>query len=672
MNAKLNIRKQIERLTKELEEHNYRYYVLSQPTIADKEYDDLLRRLIQLEEQYPQFRLPTSPSQRVGTKAPVAGPTVTHRVKMLSLDNAYSFEEVEEWDRRVRKLLGDTALEYVAELKIDGVSASLTYEHGDFVLGATRGDGEVGEDVTHNLKTIHSIPLRLKQPPKLKIPAILEVRGEIYMSRAEFEALNRERKKRGEELFANPRNATSGSIKLLDSRMTAQRKLKCFVHSFGWIEGGIPFATHWEFLQKAKAYGLTVDPVSRRFDALVDVLDFCRQYQDRRDTIGYEIDGMVIKVNSLDQQRRLGTTLKSPRWAVAYKFPAQQATTTVLAVKVNVGRTGVLTPVAELQPVPCGGVTISHVTLHNFDEIKRLGINVGDRVLIERAGDVIPKVVKVVGSSGNGRQAVIRVPTKCPACGGEIKKFKQEDVAYRCINPSCPIQIARGLIHFASRSAMDIEGLGESAVEQLLEKKFVKDFADIYTLKKADLLTLELFKDKKADNLLKAVEKSRQRPLSRFLYGLGIPNIGEKGASLLARQYRSVDRLLGVRAAQLMNIHEIGAVTAEAVEDFFRMPATRKLLEKFRKIGLWPKEAPSGVVSDKFAGKKFVFTGELEGTSRRDAQEKIKRLGAEVSSSVSRRTDFVVVGDQPGSKYQEALKLGVKILHQKQFEEMMA
>ncbi len=664
------IPKEIERLSREIEEHNYRYYVLSQPTVSDKEYDDLLRRLLRLEEQHPQLRLLTSPSQRVGVKVPEAAPTVTHRVKMLSLDNAYSFEEVKEWDKRVKKGVEGEKVEYVVELKIDGVSAALTYEDGRFVLGATRGDGAVGEDVTHNLRTIRSIPLRLKASPGLPVPRRFDVRGEIYMGRADFETLNQSRKQQGEELFANARNATSGSVKLLDSRITAERKLKCFVHSYGVVQGGKAVATQWEFLQNAKTYGLCINPASRRCASLDAVLDYCQEYQQKRDTVPYEIDGVVIKINSLQQQRRLGTTLKSPRWAIAYKFPAQQATTTVRAINVQVGRTGVLTPVAELDPVPCAGVTISHATLHNFDEIKRLGIKARDRVLIERAGDVIPKVVKVVESAG-GRSVPFRVPQSCPECGGEIKKVKAEDVAYRCINPLCPKQLERGLVHFASRTAMDIEGLGEVVVRQLIDKKLVKDFADIYSLKKDDLLTLELFKDKKAENLLAAIQKSRKKPLSRFLFALGIDNIGEKAAWLFAQHYPNLDRLTTAKEEDLVNIHEIGGVMAGSVADFFKMPSTKKLLAKFRKAGVWPREPLREVRSDKLSGKKFVFTGELAGLSRNEAQEKVKRLGADVSSSVSKRTDFVVVGEDPGSKYDEAVKLGVKVLNQKEFEEMI-
>ncbi len=670
--------KKIQELAKKIEEHNYRYYVLDDPVISDKEYDDLLKGLIRLEGQFPSFKDPNSPSQRVGVQVPSGGKTVAHKVKMYSLDNVYSLEELKEWHQRVLKGLPRQKVEYVVELKIDGVSAALTYVHGQFVLGATRGDGITGEDVTHSLKTVRSIPLQLKRDKgetagsaKQTLPETLEVRGEVYMNRKDFEALNQERKKSGEALFANPRNAASGSLKLLDSRITAQRHLSCFIHSFGVLEGGGSFKAQWEFLTKIRNWGFCVTTHNRLCSSLDEVMAYCREYQEKRNAIPYEVDGVVIKVNSLPQQEQLGVTLKSPRWAVAYKFPAQQATTRVKDIVVQVGRTGVLTPVAELDPVECAGVTISRSTLHNFDEIKRLGVQKGDRVLVERAGDVIPKVVKVVASLKTAKVKAFEVPRQCPECGGTIAKEKSGEVAYRCVNPLCPKQIERGLIHFASRGAMDIEGLGEVVVEQLLSRRLVKDFADIYFLKAHDLLDLELFAQKKAENLLKAIEGSKRQPLSRFLFALGIDNVGEKVAYVLARHFGSLEGVMRAKAGELEKIHEIGGVIAVSVEGFFRQRATCRLMEKFRKAGVNFIEPAYPSKSGRLHGKRFVLTGELASLTRGQAGARVRELGGEVTGSVSPQTDFVVVGENPGSKYAKALSLGIPVLNEKQFQEMI-
>ncbi|OGX37329.1 MAG: DNA ligase (NAD(+)) LigA [Omnitrophica WOR_2 bacterium RIFCSPHIGHO2_02_FULL_52_10] len=663
--------KAIQRISSEIEEHNYRYYVLDQPTISDKEYDDLLKKLIKLEEQFPDLRTPDSPSQRVGAKLAAQAKNVAHKAKMYSLDNTYSIAELTDWHKRVCKGLADRSVEYVAELKIDGVSAALTYEDGRFVLGATRGDGTTGEDVTPNLKTVRSIPLRLKGKREEALPSLLEVRAEIYMNRKDFEILNKERKAAGEELFANPRNATSGSLKLLDSRVTARRKLNCFVHSFGVLAGQAAMKTQWEFLKRVSAWGFCVDKNHRLCASLGEVIDYCKEYQTKRGQIPYEVDGIVIKVNSLEQQTKLGNTLKSPRWAVAYKFPAHQVTTTVKDIIVQVGRTGVLTPVAEVEPVECAGVTITRSTLHNFDEVKRLGVKKGDRVLIERAGDVIPKIVKVVAASPRAKQKAFAVPQQCPECGGPVIKERSDQVAYRCVNPACERQLERRLVHFASRAAMDIEGLGESAVAQLLKKGLVKDVADIYYLKKGDLLKLDLFKDKKADNLLSAIENSKTRPLARFLFGLGIINIGEKAAYVLAQNFKHINTLQKAKKEDIDAIHEIGSVMAEAVVTFFKTPASRKLISKFIKAGVNVEEA--AIEAGKgLAGKKFVFTGELAALSRSEAQERVKQMGAEVTSAVSAKTDYVVVGKSPGSKYKKAVDLGIKVLDEKQFVSLMS
>src|SRR3989339_1209843 len=505
-------KKRIQYLSDELNNHNHKYYVLSQPSISDKEYDDLLKELIDLESSFPEFLDINSPSQRVGSKLPSSADTVIHRAKMYSLDNTYSVDELKAWDQRVLKGLNAKICEYTVELKIDGISASLTYENGGFILGATRGDGASGENVTNNLRTVRSIPLKLKKKRPALLPAVLDVRGEVYMNRKDFDSLNKNRKKEGQDIFANPRNATSGSVKLLDSRVTSQRKLNYFIHSYGVIEGGPECNSQWEFFKLAKDWGFSVQDTSRLCKNIDEVIKYCIEFQQKRDGLPYEVDGVVIKVNSFLGQQKLGETLKSPRWAVAYKFPAFQATTRVDKIVVQVGRTGTLTPVAELEPVECAGVVISRATLHNFDEVERLDVKIGDTVLIERAGEVIPKIIKVIETKRTGGERKIKIPEKCPVCGQPIVKVKEEDVAWRCINPSCPAHLENGLVHFAKREAMDIEGLGEAAVVQLISKKMVSDFADIYYLKKDDLLKLELFKDKKAQNLLDAIAKSKTRP----------------------------------------------------------------------------------------------------------------------------------------------------------------
>lgn len=657
------IKNRIEKLREEIRHHDYLYYVLSQPVISDKEYDELYRELKELEEKYPQFISPDSPTQRVSGEVLKEFKTVRHRVKMLSLDNTYSFEELIEWNERIYKNLGEK-VEFVVELKIDGVSASFTYEKGVFVLGATRGDGEVGEDVTLNLKTIRSIPLCIKGK---EIPHLLEVRGEVYMERKDFEILNKEREKKGEVLFANPRNAASGSLKLLNPAITAQRKLNCFIHSFGVLEGGRKIATQWEFLNYMKELGFRVNPANRLCKDIDEVIAYCRQWQEKRDSLSYDIDGIVIKVNSFGQQIKLGSTLKTPRWAVAYKFPARQATTEVVAIKMNVGRTGVITPTAELKPVECGGVIIRSATLHNFEEIKRLNVRVGDRVLVERAGEVIPKIVKVVESKG---KKDVEVPKVCPVCGGRVVKEKEEEVAYRCINPSCPAQLERLLIHFASRGAMDIEGLGESVARQLVEKKKIKDLADIYFLRKEDLLDLELFADKKADNLLKSIENSKQRSFGKFLYGLGIRHVGEKAAFVLAERFKDIDNLIQAKMEDLLKIPDIGPVMAESIVNFFKQNSTRELIKKFKKAGINLKEEKK-TGPRPLEGKRFVFTGELSEFTRKEAEELVRSLGGEVSSSVSKNIDFVVVGENPGSKYEKAKELSVRIINEKEFKRMI-
>lgn len=660
-----DIKEKIENLRKRIRHHDYMYYVLSQPEISDKEYDGFMNELKEWEDKYPEFKTADSPTARVGGGILGGFKTVKHRQKMLSLDNTYSFEELKDWVERVHRGLGSNEnVEYVIEHKIDGVSANLTYENGRLTIAATRGDGETGEDVTQNIKTIHAIPLVLLGND---IPDFIEIRGEVYMERKDFEILNKEREMSAEILFANPRNAASGSLKLLDSNIVAKRRLNFFAHSLGEYKGSA-IKSHWEFLEKLKEWGMRVNLNSKLCRNLNEVIDYCKIWQEKREKLTYDIDGMVVKLNGIAQQKRLGFTLKSPRWAVAYKFPARQATTVVLKIKVNVGRTGVITPTAELKPVECGQVIIRHATLHNFDEIKRLNIKVGDRVLLERAGDVIPKIVKVVESKG---KKPFTIPKTCPECLGKVIKEKEEDVAYRCINPSCPAQLERGLLHFASRQAMDIVGLGEAVVEQLVDKGLVKDFAGIYSLKKERLLQLELFKEKKSDNLLSAIEKSKQQPLSRLIYGLGIRHVGEKAAYILAQKFRTLDNLLKAKLEDFDAIYEVGPVMAKSIVQFFKQGDSRELIRKLKNYGLNLKEQVVPVKKSALTGKTTVFTGELKDYSRSQAEELVRRLGANPSSSVSRDTDFIVVGENPGSKYAQAKRLGVKIINEKEFKEMI-
>jgi DNA ligase (NAD+) len=660
-----DIKKKIENLREKIRHHDYLYYVFSQPEISDKEYDNLMQELKHLENKYPEYKSPDSPTVRLAAGILEGFKTVKHRQKMFSLDNTYSFEELKDWDERVHKGLDvKETVEYVVEVKIDGLSANLAYEKGRLAIGATRGDGETGEDVTANIKTIRAIPLVLLGN---KIPDFIEVRGEVYMDKNEFRLINKERERKGEILFANPRNAASGSLKVLDTGIVAKRKLSFFAHSLGEYKG-MDIHTQWGFLRALKEWGVRTNPESRLFKTFDEAINYCKAWQERREKLEYEIDGMVVKVNSLSQQKKLGFTLKSPRWAVAYKFPARQATTEVLKININVGRTGVITPTAELKPVECSGVTIKNATLHNFDEMRRLNIKGGDRVLIERAGDVIPKVIKVVEHKGKKE---FPIPKTCPVCQGKVVKEKEEDVAYRCINPLCPAQLERSLLHFASRQAMDIEGMGESVVSQLVQLKLVKNFADIYRLKKEDLARLDLFKEKKINNLLFAIEKSKACTLSRLIYALGIRHVGEKCAYVLAQRFTTMDNLMKAKLEDLDKIYEVGSVLAESITDYFSQAQTKKLVKDLRMAGLNFKEEVGQIKTTALTGKTVVLTGGLKDFTRAEAEELIRKAGGIPGSSVSKNTNFIVAGENPGSKYDKAKELGVKIINESEFREMI-
>ncbi|MCF7908777.1 MAG: NAD-dependent DNA ligase LigA [Candidatus Omnitrophica bacterium] len=657
------IKSRIKQLRQLIREADHRYYLLSDPEISDKEYDQLLTELKNLEDQYPQLVTKNSPTQRVSSDLVENFPTVKHKVKMLSLDNTYSIEELKGWESKIKRILKrEVDLGYLVEPKIDGVSCSLVYEKGVLVLGSTRGNGEMGEDVTANVRTIHSIPLTLRDG----YPQSIEVRGEIYMEKTDFQKVNKERVAQNQALFANPRNATSGSLKLLDPAVVSRRKLKCLIHSFGWAKG-VSFKTHQDFFDKVNQWGFPVDDRSVHCENLEKVIEYCLKQESERNSFPYEIDGMVIKVNSLNLQKELGVTLKSPRWAVAYKFPAHQVTTKIEGIEFGVGRTGTITPVAILEPVKCGGVVISRATLHNFDEIERLGVKNGDTVLLERAGEVIPKIIKVIISKRKGVERKINIPSRCPACKAKVAKEKESEVSWYCFNIDCPAQLKRSLRHFAHRGAMDIAGFGESLVNELVDRKVVKSIVDIYSLNREDLMKLPLFKEKKVTNIINAIALSKKQSFSRFLYGLGIRHVGEKAASLLAGQYRSIDQLAGIKKEDLEKIPEIGPVMASSIVEFFSASKTKKMLEAFNAAGLNLNQKLPIVKSSKIKAMTFVFTGELKSLSRNQAKELLETLGAKWSSSVSKGTDYLVAGRNPGSKYAKAKEMGVRIVSENDF-----
>lgn len=663
-------KKRIEELRRLIEYHNWRYYVLDSPEISDAEYDALMRELIELEGRFPQFVTPDSPTQRVGAPPLEIFPTYRHRVPMLSLQNAFSEEDLVAFDKRIKRFLGmdeKERIEYCAELKMDGLAVSLVYENGVLTHGSTRGDGFEGEEVTPNLRTIRSIPLRINTPNP---PSFIEVRGEVIMHKKDFEELNKQRAEQGEPLFANPRNAAAGSVRQLDSSITAQRKLDIFCYGIGFCEG-YEFQTQYQVLETLRDWGFKVNPHFRLCKGIEEVIDYCREWVEKHHELPYETDGTVIKVNSLALQNELGTLARSPRWAIAFKFPAEQGVTQVEDIIVQVGRTGVLTPVAVLRPVEVGGVTISRATLHNEDEIRRLGVKIKDWVVVQRAGEVIPEVVAVVTSRRTGEEIEFKMPEKCPVCGSEVVRFPDE-VAYRCINYACPAQVKERIYHFASRDAMNIEGLGKEWVDKLVDAGLIKDSADIYSLKLWDLLKLERMGEKLARKLLGNIEKSKNNELYRLIFALGIRHVGESTARLLAQHFGSIDRLMNASLEEISQIPGIGAVVGESIYRFFREPHNRELIEKLRKAGVKMVEEEVALPGEKpLAGQRVVFTGALHSMERSRAEEIVAKLGGIPSSSVSRNTTLVVVGENPGSKYRKALELGIKTINEEEFLEMI-
>ncbi len=651
-------------LRAEIRAHDRRYYLLDAPTVSDTEYDKLMSRLKELEAERPDLATPDSPTRRVSGGVGSDFKPVKHAVPMLSLDNAYEEADIRAWDERVRKNLpAGEAPSYLVEPKIDGLSCALTYEDGLFVRAATRGDGETGEDVTANARALRGIPLKLDGPA----PKLLELRGEVYMPFAVFERVNEEEKREGREPFANPRNCAAGSLRQKDPRITAGRGLRFTAHSYGVWEGGEP-SSHSEFLKRCRDLGLPSNSYER-CASIDEVVAYYARFRDElMPKLPFAVDGLVVKVDSFAQQRRLGFTARSPRWGMAFKYPAQQATSKVLDVDFSVGRTGTITPVAKVEPVLCAGVTISSVTLHNFEEIERLGLKIGDRVLIERAGEVIPKIVKVV-EKGRKRKA-ISVPKKCPDCRSPVVQ-EEGMVAYRCDNPSCPAQLRRTLEHFASRAAMDIVGLGDSAVDQLVARGLVKNVADVYDLTKEQLLDLELFADKKADNLLDQIKASKEKPLDRVLNALGIRQVGEKTAEVLAERL-DVDALLAASEADFQAVPDVGPIVAKSLHEFFSSEAGKRLIVRLREAGVRMHKPERKVLAGApFAGKTFVFTGALTLFTREEAEESVKALGGKASGSVSAKTSYVVAGADAGSKLKKAESLGVPVLTEEQFKGML-
>ncbi len=670
MAASKSTRKEIEKLRADLRHHEYRYYVLDEPEISDAAFDRMMNRLKALEAEHPELVTPDSPSQRVGGAPREGFETVVHRRPMISLDNAYSYDDLREFDRRVRELTGREHIEYVTEHKYDGLSLALIYEGGRLARGVTRGDGARGEDVTPNVRTIRSIPLVLDSAAikKWKLPPDLEVRGEAIMSRRAFEELNRKQEEQGGKIFANARNAAAGAVRMLDPKVTASRRLDFYAYYLLNADGRDPLDRHSRALDALEAMGFRVCAERQRVAGIDKVMAFCDAQDARREKLPYEIDGIVAKVDETALQEELGATAKAPRWAIAYKYPARQETTVVRDIRVQVGRTGALTPVADLEPVKVGGVTVSHSTLHNMDEVERLGVQIGDTVLIERAGEVIPHVISVTKKGAHRRPFVM--PEKCPECGSRIHKSPDE-VAYRCVNAACPAKRKESLIHFAGRHAMNIDGLGEKIVDQLVDNGLVKDPADLYPLTLDTLVPLERMAEKSAQNLLDEIESSKKNGLARLIYALGIRFVGERTGQLLAEHFGSLREIEEANEEKLTEVPEIGPKVAASIAEFFSEAANRKLVAKLQKAGVRMTAERKAPRDSKLAGKTFVFTGGLEHRSREQAGEIVVSHGGKVGGSVSKKTDYVVVGSDPGSKYDQAKKLGLTILDEAGFEKLV-
>jgi len=649
--------KKIRLLRKEINHHNYKYYVENNPEISDFEFDHLLKELEKLEEEFPDLITPDSPTQRVGGEPLAEFQTVAHKIPMLSLANTYNEQELIDFDERVKKRVGN--VEYVVEPKIDGAGIALYYEDGVFVRGATRGDGRKGDDVTQNLKTIHSIPLRLQG----NALSTVEVRGEVFMTKSGFKQYNKELLKKDKQPFANPRNAAAGSIRQLDPNIVAERPLDAFIYIISYTE--TPFETHEEVLFSLGKAGFKTNRLAKKVADIHEAITYCKELEKKRESLDYDIDGAVLKVNSIPKQDELGTTSKNPRWAISYKFAAQQATTVLRDIDVQVGRTGVLTPVAILDPVDVGGVTVSRATLHNFDELKRKDIWIHDTVLIERSGDVIPQVVKSITEKRSGKEQKKPIPEACPICNTPVKNIDGE-VAIRCPNKMCPARLKWRMKYYASRDAMDIDHLGESTIDKLLEKDMIKTVADLYDLTIEDVLQLEGFKEKSAQNLIDSIKKSKHQNLSRLIYGLGIRHVGKYAAQLLSSYYSSIDKLAEATEDDLKEIDGLGEKSAEAIATFFASEENMKLINRLKEYGI-NTDSQESKSNQIFSGKKFVFTGSLEHLTRSKAGDLVKEQGGMVSSSVSKNVNYVVIGKNPGSKYEKAKKQGIPIIKEEEF-----
>jgi DNA ligase (NAD+) len=657
--------RQIEQLRQQLHHHNYRYHVLDDPEITDAEYDQLMRRLQELEGAFPDLVRPDSPTQRVGAAPLEAFGTVLHSLPMLSLDNAFSAGEVRNFDERIRRHLGlSGAVEYVAEPKIDGLAVELVYEDGLFIQGSTRGDGVRGEEITQNLRTIKSLPLRLIAAHG-PMPQRLEVRGEVYMTKRDFQRLNARREEEGEPTFANPRNASAGSLRQLDPRITAGRPLQIFCYGIGRV-AGVTFQSHWDVLQSLSRWGFKINTHCERCQGIEAVLTYYERLRERREDLPYEIDGVVLKVNPRELQEALGARSRSPRWALAYKFEPKQAVTRVKEITVQVGRTGALTPVALLEPVRVAGVEVSRASLHNPDEVARKDVRAGDWVLVQRAGDVIPEIVEVLKERRTGGEKPFEMPTRCPICGSAVVRLEDE-VVPRCVGLSCPAKLKESIVHFASKRGMDIEGLGDKTVDQLVERGLVKDIGDLYFLTKADWLKLDRLADKSASNLIAGIERSKQTTFPRFLYALGIRHVGEHVADILARQYPGWQALQQAAYEELQGIHEIGPRIAQSLVAFFQDAGNQAVLEKLHRGGVRATALERTVTDQSMRGKTLVFTGELQSYTRAAAKSLVEARGGRVTASVSRSTSYVVAGVDAGSKLDQARKLGVPVLTEDEF-----
>lgn len=663
--------KRIGYLRKEIERHNRLYYQLDIPEISDAEFDRLMRELVAIEEKYAgEIDTANSPTQRIGAPPLEKFEPLTHRVPMLSLANAFSEDEMREFDARIKRILGQSeGISYVVEPKVDGVAVNLLYTDGKFTSGATRGDGFTGENVTRNLRTIHSVPLSLQETPEFPLPRLIEVRGEVYIRRDDFLRLNLRREREGEPVFANPRNAAAGSLRQLDSKITARRPLDLCCYGIGELAGDVPIRTQWDLLAALSAWGFPVNGRISRVEGIEGCAAYFRETAAARHDFSFEIDGIVIKVDSLELQDRLGAVSRSPRWALACKFPPLQETTQVEDIRVNVGRTGALTPVAILNPVRIGGVVVSRASLHNQDEIDRKDVRIGDTVVVQRAGDVIPEIVQVVPSRRTGREKKFIMPERCPVCGAKVVRPEGE-AAHRCIDIACPAQLKENIRHFASRGAMDIEGLGERLVSQLVDYGTVRNPADLYYLDKEKLMRMERLAEKSSENILRAIERSKKPPLDKFIYALGIRHVGEHIARLLVRKFGSLDGIIRAAEEDLAATEGIGSVIAKSIADFFREPGNRIVIDKLREAGVRPREtAPAREAA--LSGKTFVFTGTLPNLKRSEAKAMAEALGAETSESVTRKTDYVVAGDSPGSKIDKAREWNIPVLSEEEFLKMI-